>query len=181
MGDASALDRLAPLVYPQLKTLADSFFRQERPGSTLQPTALVSELFIKLIQRREPTFESRKHFYALSARLMRYALIDHARSAGAEKRGERSRHVPLSDEMAWLDASGPEVLDLDAALNELNRLDPEQVQMVELRYLVGCTVEEAAEILGTSASSVDRKVRLARAWLYQKLKGGQALPPVPKE
>lgn len=101
-GDATALDRLAPLVYPELKALADSFFRQERRGHTLQPTALVNELFMKLIGRRETSFESRRHFYALSARLMRYTLIDHARSAGAEKRGERARRLPLNEEMAWI-------------------------------------------------------------------------------
>lgn len=170
-GNQSALARLAPLVYPDLHALANSFFRKERPDHTLQPTALVSELFMKLMARRKLTFENRRHFYALSARLMRYALIDHARTSGAEKRGNAFQFVPLSDEIPWLNAAGQEMTDLDFALNELALLDPRQVEMLELRYLMGCTVQETADIIGSSPSTVDRKVRLARAWLYAKLRG----------
>jgi len=181
-GGSSALDRLAPLVYPQLKQLAASFLRSERRGHTLQPTVLVNELFLRLMERREPNFENRRHFYALSARLMRYALIDHARAAKAGKRPDPSRRVPLNEELSWIDAAGAEALDLDAALTELASLDPEQTQMVEMRYLLGCSVEETAAILGTSESTVDRKVRLARAWLYQKLRGNHPLAtPAPQD
>ncbi len=170
-GNHTALTRLAPLVYPDLHALANSFFRKERPDHTLQPTALVGELFMKLMARRKLTFENRRHFYALSARLMRYALIDYARTSGAEKRGKAHQFVPLSDEIPWLNAAGQEMTDLDLALNELALLDPVQVEMLEMRYLMGCTVQETAEIMGTSPSTVDRKVRLARAWLYAKLRG----------
>jgi RNA polymerase sigma-70 factor, ECF subfamily len=170
-GDQTALARLAPLVYPDLRALATSFFRSERHDHTLQPTALVGELFMKLMVRRKLTFENRRHFYAVSARLMRYALVDHARSSGAVKRGKDLQFVPLSDEIPWLNAAGPEMADLDRALNELALLDPSQVEMLEMRYLMGCTVQETAEIMGSSPSTVDRKVRLARAWLYAKIRG----------
>ncbi len=170
-GDQTALARLAPLVYPDLHALANSFFRKERPDHTLQPTALVGEVFMKLMARRKLTFENRRHFYALSARLMRYALIDHARTAGAEKRGQQIQFVPLSEEIPWLNSSSQEITDLDRALDELALLDPAQVEMLEMRYLMGCTVQETAEIMGSSPSTVDRKVRLARAWLYSKLRG----------
>ena len=175
-GDRTALSRLAPLVYPDLHALANSFFRKERPDHTLQPTALVGELFMKLMARRKLTFENRRHFYALSARLMRYALIDYSRTADAEKRGQQIQFVQLSDEIPWLNSSGQEISDLDRALDELALLDPAQVEMLEMRYLMGCTVQETAEIMGTSPSSVDRKVRLARAWLYSKLRGVEPAP-----
>lgn len=168
-GDRSALDRLAPLVYPQLHSIAASYLRRERKGQSLQATGLVNELFLKYLTRREARFESRAHFYALSAKLMRLALIDHARSAAAGKRGNGTQPIPLHEEMPWVDAAGPAMLDLDRAISELETLDPEQARMIELRFLLGCSVEETAELLSVSCSSVDRKVRLARAWLFSRL------------
>jgi RNA polymerase sigma factor (TIGR02999 family) len=171
-GDASALDRLAPLVYPQLRALARSYLRRERQGHTLGATGLVNELFLKLIARKSAHFENRRHFYALSARLMRLALIDHARSHHAGKRGGDAIVVPLHDEIPWVDAAGPQRLDLDRALQELEKLDPDQAQMFEVRFLLGCTSEETAELFAVSKSSVERKIRVARAWLYQRLTEG---------
>lgn len=168
-GDRTALDRLLPLVYPHLRAIAANCLRRENPGHTLQATGLVHELFFKLIGRREPNFASRTHFYALCAKLMRMALIDYARSDSALKRGGNVVNVPLHEEIPWLDASGPAIIDLDRALGELERLDPDQARMLELRYIVGCSVEEVADAFQTSKSSVDRKVRLARAWLFQRL------------
>ncbi len=168
-GDKTALDRLAPLVYPQLREIAGAYLRRERGGHTLQATALVNELFLKLMTRREPHFEGRHHFYTLTAKLMRLALIDHARTAKAGKRGGATFPVPLHEEIPWVDAGGPQMVDLDRALDELAELDAEQAQMFELRFLIGHTVDETAELLGTSKSSVDRKVRLARAWLFRRL------------
>ncbi|HBY59292.1 MAG TPA: RNA polymerase subunit sigma-70, partial [Solibacterales bacterium] len=167
----TALDRLAPAVYPQLRELAGALLRRERPGHTLQATALVSELFLKLIGQRDPRFENRQHFYNACAKLMRLALIDHARGVNRDKRGSGQPPVPLHEEMAWLDAAGPEMIDFDRLLDELSARDPEQVGMLEARYLLGCTAEETAELYGTSKATVDRKMRVARAWLYQKLKG----------
>ena len=178
-GDKSALDRLAPLVYPQLREIAGAYLRRERGGHTLQATALVSELFLKLMTRREPHFESRHHFYSLTAKLMRMALIDHARVATAGKRGGAVFPVPLHDEIPWVDASGEQMVDLDRALDELAELDAEQAQMFEMRFLIGHTVDEVAEILGTSKSSVDRKVRLGRAWLFKRLHDAEEREPAP--
>ena len=168
-GDEYALDRLAPSVYPQLRSIAGAFLRGERPGHTWQATALVNELFLKLMAQREPRFEHRRHFYNACARLMRRALIDHARTAHADKRGGRQEFVPLHDELAWCNAAGPELVDLDRALSELAALDPEQVEMFETRFLVGCSAEETAELFGTSKATVDRRMRMARAFLYQRL------------
>jgi RNA polymerase sigma factor (TIGR02999 family) len=179
-GDRSALDRLAPIVYPQLRGLAASFLRRERAGHTLQATGLVNELFLKLLTRREARLESRRHFYALAATLMRHALIDHARASKSEKRGGGAAAVPLHEELPWLDAASPWVIDLDRALTELEELDAQQARMFEMRFLLGCTAEETAGILETSKATVDRKVRLARAWLYQRLHGDSpdaAIPP----
>lgn len=169
-GDRTALDRLAPAVYPDLRRIAASFLRRESSGHTLQATALVNELFVKLLGRREAHFENRRHFYALAAQLMRMALIDHARRSKAGKRGGEAMPVPLHDDIAWVEADEATLLDLDRALNELEQLDATQARMFELRYLLGCTVPETAELLGTSSSSVDRQIRLARAWLYLRLK-----------
>ena len=168
-GDASALDRIAPEVYPKLRELAGIFFRRERVGHTWQATALVSELFVRLASQRAHRYESRLHFYNACARLMRLALIDHARTAGADKRGGQVGAVPLHPDLAWFDAASPAMLDMDRALNDLAVLDSEQAAMFETHYLLGCSVEETAELFQTSKSTVDRKVRMARAWLYQRL------------
>jgi RNA polymerase sigma-70 factor, ECF subfamily len=180
-GDATALDRLAPLVYPQLRQLARSFLRRERAGHTLGATGLVNELFLKLITRKSAQFENRRHFYALSARLMRLALIDYARSHDAEKRGGERMSVPLHEEIQWIDASSPQILDLDRALSELEQMDAEQAQMFEVRFLLGCTSDETAELFHVSKSSVERRVRMARAWLYQRLTEGKSPQTAPNE
>lgn len=183
-GDPSALDRLAPAVYPKLRELAQALLNRERPGHTLQATALVNELFLKLIAQREPRFDDRQHFYNACAKLMRLALIDYARGANRDKRGngqqplallEEEHHprrtmVPLHAELSWLNAAGPQMIDLDRLLNELAGIDPSLVAMFEARYLLGCTAEETAELLHTSKATVDRKVKFARAWLYQRLR-----------
>jgi RNA polymerase sigma factor (TIGR02999 family) len=172
-GDKSALDRLAPLVYPQLRQLAQSFLRRERVGHTLGATGLVNELFLKLMARKSAQFENRRHFYALAAKLMRLALIDYARCHGAEKRGGDAVAVPLHEELPWVNASSAQMLDLDRALEELGELDSEQAEMFEVRFLLGCTSEETAELFGVSKSSVERRVRMARGWLFQRLTEGE--------
>jgi len=178
-GDATALDRLAPMVYPQLKALASSYLRRERQGHTLGATGLVNELFLKLITRRSAQFQDRRHFYALSAKLMRMALIDYARSHAAEKRGGDLVAVPLHEEIPWVDAGSAQMLDLDRALKELAELDAEQAEMFEMRFLLGCTSDETAELFGVSKSSVERRVRMARAWLYQRLTEGNGEKATP--
>ena len=175
-GDAAALDRIAPAVDPKLRELARSFFLREKPGHTWQATALVNELFLKLIAQREPKFQSRLHFYNAFARLMRLALIDHARGVKREKRGGALQFVPLHEDLSWFNAVGPEALDLDDSMRELAALDPEQAELFETRYLLGCSVEETAEIFEVSKSTVDRKTRVARAWLYRRLTRDANLP-----
>lgn len=172
-GDRAAIHRIAPAVYPALRGIAGGMLRRERPNHTLQATALVNELFLKLIGAGRPRFESRRHFYNACARLMRMALVDHARGVNREKRGGGQATVPLHEEMAWLDAASPEVIDLDRLLDELAERDPEQVSMFEARYILGCTAEETAELHNTSKASVDRKIRVARAWLFQRLRPEQ--------
>jgi RNA polymerase sigma factor (TIGR02999 family) len=176
-GDRTAIERLAPLVLPHLREVASSFIRRERPGHTLQATALVNELFLKLLVRREARFENRRHFYVLAAKLMRLALIDHSRIARAEKRGGDDVRLPLHDELPWVDVRTDDMIDLDRALAELAALDAEQAEMFELRFVLGCSADETADLLGVSKSSVDRKVRLARGWLYQRLRPRDASVP----
>lgn len=170
-GDRSALDRLVPLVYPDLQNLARAYLRRGSAAITLQTTAVVNELFLKLLAKPPRNLDSRRHFYVLAARMIRAALVDHYRHARAEKRGGQATRVPLHDELSWVDANGPEVVAFDSALAELEQLDREQADLFSLRFLLGCTAEEAAELSGLSKATVDRRVRLARAWLFRRLRG----------
>lgn len=167
-GKPAATEHLFELVYPQLRKIAGALFRGERPENMLQPTSVVNELFLKLIRQRSLRFEDREHFYSLSARLMRRVLVDHARSEGRQKR-DGGVSVPLQEELAWVDAKPAELMDLDRVLEELDELDPRKCRMVELRFFLGFTAEETAELLGTSKASVDRELRFVRGWLYDRL------------
>jgi RNA polymerase sigma factor (TIGR02999 family) len=179
-GEQRALDELAPLVYGQLHASAGSLLRNERSDHTLQPTALVNEIFGQLLKLRKVTLRDRGHFYSFAARLMRRVLIDHARRLKAERRRWDLVSVPLEPELAWV---GPEdsaeVLDLAAALDDLAALDPEKARSVELRYFLGCTVPETAAAMDVSPSSVDRNLRMALAWLYNRLNAPQ--PKIPAD
>lgn len=168
-GERDALHQLAPLVYPHLQRLAASYLRRESHAHMLQATALVNELFVSLMARRQARFTDRQHFYALSATLMRMALVDHARRVRSEKRGGRVELVPLHDDLPWVDAAGPGIIDFDRALSELEQLDPERYQVVSARYVLGCTADETAELLGISRVTVNRRARSGRAWLAQRL------------
>lgn len=170
-GDATALDRLVPLVYPDLQGLAHAYLSRGASPVTLQTTAVVNDLFVKLLAKPPKALESRRHFYVLAARMIRTALVDHYRQVRANKRGGQATRVPLHEELAWVDANGPEVVALDRALAELERLDREQAELFSMRFLLGCTSEETAELTGLSKATVDRRVRLARGWLFQRLRG----------
>ncbi len=170
-GDASAFDRLLPLVYPDLQGLAHAYLSRGASPVTLQTTAVVNELFVKLLSRPPRHLESRRHFYVLAARMIRAALVDHYRQVRAAKRGGQAHRVPLHDELTWVDANGPDVVALDRAMSELEQLDREQADLFSMRFLLGCTAEETAELSGLSKATVDRRVRLARAWLFQRLTG----------
>jgi RNA polymerase sigma factor (TIGR02999 family) len=167
-GKPAAVDHLFELVYPQLRQIAGSLFRGERPENVLQPTSVVNELFLKLVRQRRLKFEDREHFYSLSARLMRRVLVDHARSEGRQKRNG-GVPVPLHEELAWIDAKRAEMMDIDRALVELEELDCRKCRMVELRFFLGFSAEETAELLSTSKATVDRELRFARGWLYDRL------------
>jgi len=168
-GDRDALHHLAPLVHPHLRRLAASYLRRESGARTLQATALVNELFVGLLARREASFTDRQHFYALCAVLMRMALVDHARRTRSLKRGGAAVAVPLHEDLPWVDAAGPGMLDLDRALTELEQLDPDRFQVVSARFVLGCTADETAELLGVSRVTVNRRARAGRAWLAQRL------------
>jgi RNA polymerase sigma factor (TIGR02999 family) len=168
-GEAVALDQLTPLVYDQLRKVADGLLHNERPEHTLQPTALVHEVFLQLVNLHRVALNDRAHFFTFAAKLMRRILIDHARRLKAAKRGLALDRIPLNAELAWVGAREEETLDLSLALDELEALDVEKARSLELRYFLGCTVEETAGLLGVSPSSVDRDVRFSLAWLHERL------------
>ena len=171
VGDREALGALASAAYDDLRAIAAGYLRRERSGHTLQATGLVNELYLRLAQIRSVQIEDRRHFYAFAAQLMRLILIDHARQARAGKRPGSHARVPLHDEIAWVDATSDEMLDLDVALNELEAVAERKVRVLELRYFLGCTNEEAAQVLGVSRPTIDRDLEFAKAWLYRRLAG----------
>jgi RNA polymerase sigma factor (TIGR02999 family) len=171
VGDREALGALASAAYGDLRAIAAGYLRRERSGHTLQATGLVNELYLRLAQIRSVQIEDRRHFYAFAAQLMRLILIDHARQARAGKRPGSHARVPLHDEIAWVDATSDEMLELDIALNELEAVAERKVRVLELRYFLGCTNEEAAQVLGVSRPTLDRDLEFAKAWLYRRLAG----------
>jgi len=168
-GDAAALDQLIPVVYDELKRLAASQLRNERPDHTLSPTGLVHEAFFRIVDQRVVGWDGRAHFFGIAAQAMRRILVDHARRRNAHKRGQHLQ-VTLPDEAAvGAPAPSEEVVAVDEALQRLALLDPRQAKLVELRYFVGLSIEETAEVLGVSAATVKRDWALARAWLQREL------------
>jgi RNA polymerase sigma factor (TIGR02999 family) len=178
-GDGEACDQLFSVVYPHLHQVAAAYFRRESKDHTLQPTALVHELYIRLLQQRKPDWDDRAHFYAFAAKVMRRILTDHARAAHADKRGSGLQHIPLSDEIPWVNLNSEDLLDLNRALDELDAVDPRKVLLVELRYFLGCTLPESAALLAISTATAERDLTLARTWLYSRLmlKRESAAPP----
>ena len=171
-GDASVLERLTPIVYAELHRIARRNMFGEREGHLLQPTALVNEAFVRLLGEAPVEWANRAHFFAFSARLMRQILTDFARAQKTDKRGHRSPHVELSDagSVAASESDPVDLIDLDDALEELAKLDPRQAQAVELRYFGGLDNAEIATVLGVSEPTVVRDWRVARAWLFGRLK-----------
>jgi len=173
-GDARALDALLPLVYEEMRRLAAGYIQSERPGHTLQPTALAHEAYLRLLDQRQVSWQNRAHFMGLAAQAMRRILTDHARKRHALKRGGGAVQVALQEaDMAadTADPMGVSAEDLDAALDRLGALDERQVKVVELRFFAGLSIEEAAEVLAVSPATVKRDWTLARAWLHRELKG----------
>jgi RNA polymerase sigma factor (TIGR02999 family) len=168
-GDPAAVEALAPLVYDRLHVIAEAYLRNERPDHTLQPTAVVNEVFIDLLRTRRLSLKDRGHFFAFAARLTRRVLIDSARKARSEKRGFGWQRVPLDAELAWLGSEGGESLDLSQALDNLAEFDPLKTRAVELHYFFGCSVAETAEVLDIPIRTVERSLQFSLAWLRRCL------------
>jgi RNA polymerase sigma factor (TIGR02999 family) len=168
-GETSAFEELMPLVYPHLREVAAAYVRRERNPDVLQATALVHELYLRLLNQRKASWEDRRHFYTFSAKVMRMILIDHARLGQAQIRGGNLERVPLSDDLPWINIGTAQMLDLNRALEELAALDANKVQLVELRYFLGCTAEETAALIGISKATVDRELKFIKSWLYRRI------------
>lgn len=169
-GDEGAAAKLIPAVYDELRRLAASYMRRERPDHTLQATALVHEAYLKLVEQRSVNWQSRAHFFGVAAQLMRRILIDHARGHLRQKRGGEQRKVALDEAVVCSEQQSEELLAVDEALQRLAKLDARQARVVELRFFGGLSVEEAAEVLGISPKTVKRDWSVAKAWLYADLK-----------
>ena len=170
-GDERALEKLFPLVQPELHRLAHHYMSRERAGHTLQTTAILNEAYLRLVDNTKPVWQGRSHFIAAAAQLMRRIMVDHARERLSLKRGGGALRVTL-DEAAWVtETRSEELLALDEALDRLAVQDPRKSQIVELRYFGGLTVQETAEFLKLSQRSVEREWTMAKAWLYRALSG----------
>lgn len=171
-GSAEALERLMPLVYNELHTLASRYLSRERRDHTLQPTALVNEAYLKLAGQREVDWQNRSHFYGIAAQLMRRILVDRARHDGRVKRGRDIPHISLNDaDPASVSADPVDVFALDRALSRLEAVDAQQGRIVELRFFGGLTIQETAEVMRISPGTVKRDWTVARAWLFRELTG----------
>jgi len=169
-GDAASLDKLMPLVYEELRRLAGNYLRRERQNHTLQPTALVNEAYLKLVDQRNTHWQNRAQFYGVAAQLMRRILVDHARQHYAAKRGgTHQQRLSITSARAIADTPEVDLLAVHEALEELKRFDPQQERIVELRFFGGLSIEETAEVMGIGHATVERDWKMARAWLRQKL------------
>lgn len=173
-GDRSGIDRLAEIVYDQLRMTARRYLSRERRNHTLQPTALVHEAFLKLVDQKQTQWRSRSHFYAVAAQQMRRILVDHAKSKLRAKRGGGRQKISLIEELTVSREKDEDVLAVDEALEKLARLNPEQAKIVELRFFAGMTVDEVAEALQMSKRTVERNWTMIRAWLRRELAGDEA-------
>ena len=170
-GETSALDDVMRAVYQELRRMADHYLRLERPDHTLQPTALVHEAYLRLIDQRKVSWQNRAHFFGVAAQMMRRILVDHARTKQRGKRGGAARKLSLDEVMNLSQGRAADLVALDDALKALAEIDPRKSQVVELRFFGGLSVEETAEVLGVSPQTVLRDWKLAKAWLYQAMKG----------
>jgi RNA polymerase sigma factor (TIGR02999 family) len=170
-GDADALNQLLPLVYDELRRLAGHYLRRERSDHTLQPTALVHEAYMRLIDQNV-SWQNRAHFFGVAAQMMRRVLVDYARGRLAAKRGSGGVKVSLDDALNLSDERAGDFVALDEALERLAEFDPQKSKIVELRFFGGLSVEEAAEVLGIGTATVTRQWKMAKAWLYQQVKQG---------
>jgi RNA polymerase sigma-70 factor (ECF subfamily) len=167
-GDEQALEDLTPIVYKELRLLAASYLRKERQGHTLQPTALVNEAYLRLVDNKSPNWQNRAHFFGVAARLMRQILVDHARRKHADKR--MGLTVSVDEAVSFRRERGPELVALDLGLQALEKLDGRKCKAVELRYFGGLSMEEIAQALEISPVTVRRDLRMAEAWLHNQMR-----------
>jgi RNA polymerase sigma factor (TIGR02999 family) len=167
-GDRTALDELLPLVYDELRRLADRYLRRERSDHTLQATALVNEAYLRLVDQNVP-WQNRAHFFGVAAEMMRRILVDHARSHQAQKRGSGGVKLSLDEAINMSDERAADLISLDEALNALAEFDPQKSRIVELRFFAGLSIEETAKVLGIGTATVIRQWRMAKAWLYHEV------------
>jgi RNA polymerase sigma factor (TIGR02999 family) len=171
-GDVDADDRLMAAVYADLRRVARRRLAAERPDHSLTPTGLVHEAYLRLVDLRRVRWQNRAQFFAIAARVMRRVLVDHARAHGAKKRGGGGWKVPLTKNVGVTPVRDVQLLDLESALEKLGRIDPRMSELVVMRFFGGLTVEESAEVLGSSPATVKRDWTRARAWLFRELKPG---------
>ena len=169
-GNQQALEELTPLVYRELRQLAASCLRRERHGHTLQPTAVVHEAYLRLVDQKNPTWQNRSHFFGVAARLMRQILVDHARKKQAGKRA--GMRVSLQEAVSLQHERSRDLVALDSGLGELEKIDPRKCKVVELRYFGGLSMDEIAQALDVSPVTVRRDLRMAEAWLHHQIHNG---------
>jgi len=174
-GNQEALEALMPLVYNELKRLAGSYLRRERPDHTLQSAALVNEAYLRLVDQTQTRWQNKAHFYGIAAQMMRRVLADHARSHNAVKRGAGMPELELNESVAQAQSRSVDVLDLEEALQKLEKLDPQQGKIVELRFFSGLSIEDTANVLGISPATVKRDWAAARAWLFREVAARHAV------
>ncbi len=168
-GDKAALDQLVPLVYPELRRLAKRHMGREGPEHTLQTSALINEAYLKLVNQQNVEWQNRAHFFAVAAQVMRHILVDHARTRNYAKRGGGAPKVPLDEAAALTEQRASELIALDDALRDLAALDERRSQIIELRFFGGLSLEETAEVMNISPSTVQREWRAAKAWLHHTM------------
>ncbi len=169
-GNREVVDDLLPLIYGELRRLAANYLRRERSDHTLQPTALVLEAYLRLVDQTQVKWQNRAHFFGMAAQMMRRILVDHARAYKAEKRGSEYQKLSLDENNDRAVERSSELIALDDALNELSAVDEMKSRIIELRYFGGLTVEETAEVLGVTPVTINRHWRMAKAWLFGKMK-----------
>jgi len=168
-GDKAALDQLVPLVYPELRRLARRHMDREDPAHTLQTSALINEAYLKLVDQQNVEWQNRAHFFAVAAQVMRHILVDHARTRNYAKRGGGAPKLPLDEAAALIEQRAGQLIALDDALRDLATLDERKSQIIELRFFGGLSLEETAEVMEISPSTVQREWRAAKAWLHHTM------------
>ena len=173
-GDQQSLESLIPLVYDELRRQARRYLRRERPDHTLQSSALVHEVYVRLIDQRQANWHNRSQFFGVAAQLMRRILVDHARSRGAVKRGAGVTKLAIAEDVAAIEMQNVDLIALDTSLTKLEQIDPQQCRIVELRFFSGLSIEDTADALGISPATVKRDWAMAKAWLYREISGSPA-------